>query len=90
MLVARWGQRKVDGFKLAPRGASYSGQEFPLLVGEETARPVGVAVGRGGRVFVALSYMAGNEWSPKYPSELVMITRTDDRPPYPFEPYDAP
>ena len=90
LFVARWGQRKVDGFRLAARGASYRADEFPLLIGEETARPVGVAVGRGGRVFAALSYMAGNEWSPKYPSELVMITRADDVPPYPFESYDAP
>jgi putative heme-binding domain-containing protein len=89
MLVARWGQRKVDGFALAPRGASFEAKEFPLLAGAESARPVGVAVGRGGRVFAAISYMAANEWSPKYPSELVMITRRDDLPTYPFEPYDA-
>ncbi len=90
VLVARWGQRKVDGFKLSRRGASFRAQEFPLLVGAETARPVGVAVGRGGRVFAALSYMAGNEWSPKYPSEIVMITRADDPASAPFDAYDAP
>ena len=90
LLVARWGQRKIDGFALAPRGASFQAVEFPLLVGAETARPVGVTVGRGGRIFAALSYMAANEWSPKYPSELVMITRADDPPTQPFEPYDAP
>lgn len=90
VLVARWGQRKVDGFALAPRGASLQATEFPLLVGEENARPVGVAVGRSGRVFVALSYMAGNEWSPKYPGEIVMIARADDPPTFPFEAYDAP
>ncbi len=90
LLLARWGQRKVDGFRLAARGSSYRADEFPLLAGDETARPVGVAVGRGGRVFAALSYMAGNEWSPKYPSELVMITRAGDGPPYAFEAYDAP
>jgi putative heme-binding domain-containing protein len=90
VLVARWGQRKVDGFALAPRGASFRAQEFSILDGAESARPVGVAVGRGGRIFAALSYMAGNEWSPKYPSELVMITRRDDGPTYPFEAYDAP
>jgi hypothetical protein len=89
-LVARWGQRRLDGFALAPRGASFQAREFPLLVGDEVSRPVGVGVGRGGRVFAALSYMAGNEWSPKYPSELVMITRADDQAPYLFEPYDAP
>jgi len=73
VLVARWGQRRVSGYRLAQHGATYRGEEYPLLVGEELARPVGVTVGRGGRVFVALSYMAGNEWSPKYPSEIVVL-----------------
>ncbi len=90
LLVARWGQRCVSGYALAPRGASFSGEEYPLLIGEETARPVGVTVGRGGRVFVALSYMAANEWSPHYPSEIVLLTRADDQPPYRFDAYDAP
>jgi len=90
LLVARWGQRRVDGFSLKPRGASYQAELFPLLVGDDISRPVGVGVGRGGRVFVALSYMAGNEWSPKYPSELVMIAPADNRHSSDFDPYDAP
>jgi putative heme-binding domain-containing protein len=90
LLLARWGQRKVDGFQLIPRGASFAGRETPVLAGAETARPVGVTVGRGGRLFIALSYMAGNEWSPKYPSELVMLVPADDPPTRAFEPYDAP
>jgi putative heme-binding domain-containing protein len=90
ILVARWGQRRVSGYKLTPRGASFASEEYPLLVGEETARPVGVTVGRGGRVFVALSYMAGNEWSPKYPSEIVMLSRADEAGSDSFDPYDAP
>ena len=64
--------------------------KLPFLAGTENARPVGVAVGRGGRVFATISYMPGNEGSPKYPSELVMITRADDPARCPFEPYDAP
>ncbi|HEX5447006.1 MAG TPA: ThuA domain-containing protein, partial [Pirellulales bacterium] len=66
LLVARWGQRRIDGYALSPRGASFSGREYPLLVGEELARPVGVTVGAGGRIFATLSYMAANEWSPRY------------------------
>jgi putative heme-binding domain-containing protein len=90
LLVARWGQRKVDGYKLASRGASFSGSEFPLLACDEIARPVGVAVGGGGRVFAALSYMAANEWSPKYPSEIVMISGRQDSSEVAYEPYSAP
>ena len=67
-----------------------SSHRVSVFARRETARPVGVTVGRGGRVFVALSYMAGNEGSPKYPSELVMITTADDPPTAPFEAYDAP
>jgi putative heme-binding domain-containing protein len=89
LLLARWGQRRVDAFKLEPRGASYQASERPLLLGTENARPVGVTVGRGGTVFVAISYMAGNEWSPKYPSELVMITPVDDPPAHRFDAYEA-
>ena len=77
VLVARWGQRRVSGYRLVQHGATFRGQEYPLLLGEELARPVGVTVGRGGRVFVALSYMAGNEWSPKYPSEIVVLEPAD-------------
>jgi len=90
LLLACWGQRKVAGFTLVERGASFRATEFPFLQGAETARPVSVTVGRGGRVFVALSYMAGNEGSPKYPSELVMVTTAADPPTAPFEAYDAP
>ena len=78
LLVARWGQRLVSGYSLVKQGASFRGEEYPLLVGEELARPVGVTVGRDGRVFAALSYMAGNEWSPHYPSEIVALARADD------------
>jgi putative heme-binding domain-containing protein len=90
LLVARWGQRRVDRFPLTRRGATFRATEQPLLVGTDTVRPVGVAVGRGGRIFVALSYMAANEGSPKYPSDLVLITRSDDSPALPFDGYDAP
>ncbi len=89
LLLACWGQRKIAGFKLAPRGASYQASEFPLLNGSENARPVGVTVGRDGRVFAAISYMPGNEGSPKYSSELVMITTANDPPTSPYEPYDV-
>ena len=88
LLVARWGSRAVARYPLSPRGASFSSREQVLLQGYGTTRPVGVAVGRGGRVFVALASMAHNEGSPVYPSELVMITRSDDPDHHPFQPID--
>jgi putative heme-binding domain-containing protein len=89
LLEARWDLLTVQRHTIDKRGASYSSKEQPFLVGKVRARPVGVAVGRGGRVFVAISYMAGNEASPHYPSDLVMVTTADDRPEHPFDPYDA-
>ena len=89
LLVARWGKRTISRYPLKPRGASFETEEFDLLVGRNHARPVGVAVGRGGRIFATISYMAHNEGSPVYPSDLVMITRADDPPTHPFEGYEA-
>src|SRR4051794_21877820 len=50
-----------------------------LLTGRDQARPVGVCVGPAGRVFVTVAYMAHNEGSPTYRSDLVMIARAGDR-----------
>lgn len=89
LLQTRWDALTVQRHAIAPRGASYAATEEPFLIGRVRARPVGVAVGRGGRVFVAVSYMAGNEASPHYISDLVMVTRRDDPPNHPFEAYDV-
>ncbi len=89
LLEARWDLLTVQRHPIAPRGASHTAGDLPFLVGRQQARPVGVAVGRGGRVFAAVSYMAANEASPHYASDLVLITRTDDPPDHPFDAYDA-
>jgi putative membrane-bound dehydrogenase-like protein len=89
LLVARWGRRGVTRYPLEHRGASFTTEERSLLVGQKDARPVGVAVGRGGRIFVTIAYMPHNDMSPTYPSDLVMITQADDKDTHPFEPYDA-
>ena len=89
LLIARWCTRTVARYPLEPRGASFKTTEQPLLAGKDLVRPVGVAVGRGGRIFATLSRMAHNEGSPIYPSDLVMITRSDDAKPYKFAPYNA-
>ena len=89
LLVARWCIRALTRYPLKPRGASFEVTEDKLLVGRDLARPVGVSVGRGGRIFTTVSYMAMNESSPIYQSDLVMLTRADDAPAAPFEAYDC-
>jgi putative heme-binding domain-containing protein len=74
LLVARWGVRAVMRYPISPRGASFRASETPLLVGKNEARPVGVTVGPDGSVYVAIAYMAHNEGSPIYASDLVRLT----------------
>lgn len=80
LLLARWCTRAVSRFPLVRRGASFKADERPLLAGGDQARPVGVSVGRGGRLFVTVAYMAHNDGSPVYKSDLLTVTRTDDVP----------
>jgi putative heme-binding domain-containing protein len=88
LLLARWGIRALTCYPLEHRGASFKATEHILLAGRNQARPVGVTVGRDGRIFVTIFYMAHNEASPVCKSDLVMITRADDPPAHPFRPYD--
>lgn len=90
LLVARWCTRQITYYPLKRHGATFNCDEHELLAGRDLARPVHVAVGRGGRVFATICYMAHNEGSPVYKSDLVMITRADDREDHPFDGYDAP
>ncbi|HEY4312981.1 MAG TPA: ThuA domain-containing protein [Pirellulales bacterium] len=89
LLVAEWGRLAVASYELKQRGASYIAAEQFLLAGRTHARPVGLGVGRGGRVFATIAYMAHNEGSPVYTSDLVMLTRRDDPVDRPFAPYDV-
>ncbi len=73
LLLARWGRRAVTRYVVRRHGATFQATEHVLLEGLDTARPVGVAVGRGGNIFVTLAYMAHNEGSPVYRSDLLMI-----------------
>lgn len=86
LMVARWCRRQVTYFPLEAKGSSFTAKEHVLLEGREQARPVGVCVGRGGRVFVTICYMAQNEGSPTYRSDLAVITRKDDSDGMPFLP----
>ncbi len=94
LLVARWCRRQVTRFPLEANGNTIETREFTakehvLLEGSDQARPVGVCVGRGGRVFVTICYMAQNEGSPTYRSDLAVITRKDDSGMMPFDGFDA-
>lgn len=74
LLVARWGVRALMRYPISPRGASFSATEVPLLVGKNEARPVGVTVDPNGVIYVAIAFMAHNDGSPVYASELVRLT----------------
>ncbi len=89
LMVARWCRRQVSYFPLEQKGSTFTAKEHVLLEGRDQARPVGVCVGRGGRVFVTICYMAQNEGSPTYRSDLAVITRKDDPDTMPFEGYDV-
>jgi putative heme-binding domain-containing protein len=88
LYVAEWGKAAVLRYPLRAEGASFRADEIKLLSGRNNARPVGVAVGRGGRLFVTTLYMKGNEVSPVVKSDLLMITRADDIATAPFAPYE--
>lgn len=88
LMVARWCRRQITYFPLEQTGKTFTAKEHVLLEGRDQARPVGVCVGRGGRVFVTLCYMAQNEGSPTYRSDLAVITRKDDTDLMPFKSHD--
>jgi putative heme-binding domain-containing protein len=89
LLLARWCIGAVTRFPLEHRGASFTTEQRELLQGHDQARPVGVSVGCGGRIFATVAFMAQNEGSPVYRSDLVMVTTQGDPSSAPFEAYDV-
>ena len=88
LLVARWCIKSVTRYPLSTRGASFEVSEHHVLDGREQARPVGLCVGHGGRIYVTIAYMAQNEGSPVYRSDLVMLSSSDEAA-HSYPPYDA-
>jgi putative heme-binding domain-containing protein len=88
LYVPEWGLRKLAQYPLRRAGDTFRTDEKIVLTGRNEARPVGVAVGRGGRMFVTICYMAHNDTSPIYRSDLVMLTRAEDPPDAPFRALD--
>ncbi|HET6324281.1 MAG TPA: hypothetical protein VFG04_06240, partial [Planctomycetaceae bacterium] len=88
LLVARWGIRAVMRYPIKPRGASFQAEEYPLLVGKNQARPVGVTVSPDGAIYIAIAYMAHNDGSPIYASDLVRLTSRAPQSKAAMEPFD--
>lgn len=80
LLHARWDRHAVTGYKMAKRGISFEAKEETILQGDDNCRPVGIAVGPGGELFVTALYMTGNMAAPYCVSDLVMVTHTDREP----------
>ena len=80
LIVDRWGEHKLVYCPIEPRGASFKAEEHDLLLCKGDARPVGIAIGNGGCIFVTVCYMPANDTSPTYRSDIVMIQRVDRDP----------
>jgi putative heme-binding domain-containing protein len=88
LYVAEWGRGKLLRNPLRAEGASFKVEQKDFLNSPTEVRPVGLAVGRGGRIFTSVCHMKGNEASPMYRSEIIMITRADDTDVAPFDGYE--
>lgn len=88
LYVAEWSSGKLLRYPLTPEGASFKVEQKEFLSCPPEVRPVGVTVGRGGRIFTSVCHMKGNEASPIYQSEIVMITRADDTDAAPFQAWE--
>jgi putative heme-binding domain-containing protein len=77
LIVDRWGEHKLVYNTIKPNGATFKSEEHDLLLCQGDARPVGVAVGSGGRIFATVCYMAANDSSPVYRSDIVVISPKD-------------
>ncbi len=89
LYVTEWGKAALLRYSLRDNGASFKADEFKLLAGMKNARPVGVGIGRVGRIFLTTLHMKGNEASPVVQSDLLMITRADDSATAPFTAFDT-
>jgi putative membrane-bound dehydrogenase-like protein len=53
LLTTSWGDHVIERFKLAPRGASFTSQAEVVVRGGEDFRPVGIAIGPEGALYVS-------------------------------------
>lgn len=51
LLVTSWGDHRIERYRLTRRGAAFTGQMIPVVIGDENFRPVGMAVAPDGSVY---------------------------------------
>lgn len=51
LLVTSWGDHRIERYRLAPRGASFSATMTPVVRGGENFRPVGMAMAPDGSLY---------------------------------------
>ncbi len=52
LLVASWGEHRIDRYHLTPDGAAFKATTQPVIAGEEHFRPAGIAAGPDGSLYV--------------------------------------
>ena len=53
LLVTSWGDHRLERYRLKPRGASFSAEMTPVLLGTQNFRPVGLALAPDGSLFMS-------------------------------------
>ncbi len=88
LYVARWCTHALAAYPLEIADDTFRSSERSVVTAAGDARPVSAAVGRGGRLFAVLCHMGGNDASPIYRSDVVMLTMAGDPPLAPFSAWD--
>jgi putative membrane-bound dehydrogenase-like protein len=53
LLVTSWGDHRLERYRLQPRGASFSAEMTPVLLGTQNFRPVGLALAPDGSLYMS-------------------------------------
>lgn len=83
IIVSSWRDHVVQSFTLIPHGASYTTSVKPLLYGGENFRPVGLAEGKDGSLYVTDWGSASYQVNGK--GRVWKVTFAEPAPEHPFE-----